>query len=332
MLVINSRSDKLHSAYNRFKSRGMLDDPSDVNELIEGLTSYLIIYLWSMFSSALYPLASLFQDKETSDSDNNEENFNDDSFPAPGRHAEPSISLSRSITGMEYLTCWASFLADTSWVSKISAQEFTRRLSLESFLDLLLAYVARTYGLEGASQAKKTRMYLELSYSRFAIHPSAIAKSYAPSDYSGPSGMHHERIQAVLSWRNGQGQFDTVFIKSRPGARTITTGLVIGRVHQFFSFFLDNKRHSCAVVHMFEFVGDKPDEELRLWIVRPVFSNSQPKIKIIPLNAILRATHLIPVYSDERVSNKFSHTQTLDHFDEFYVNRFIDYHAFETAI
>lgn len=36
MLVINSRSDKLRSAYNRFKSLGMLDNPSDVTDSIEG--------------------------------------------------------------------------------------------------------------------------------------------------------------------------------------------------------------------------------------------------------------------------------------------------------
>lgn len=43
MLVINSRSDKLRAAYNRFKSCGMLDNPSDVTELLEGKSSPLII-------------------------------------------------------------------------------------------------------------------------------------------------------------------------------------------------------------------------------------------------------------------------------------------------
>ncbi len=217
-------------------------------------------------------------------------------------------------------------------MSNIEVQEFTRYLSLQSFPDLLLSYVARTYGLEGASQAKKTHVYLELSYSRFSIHPSAIAKYYAPSDDSGSSGMHQEHVWAVSSWRNSEGRFDTVFIKGHPGVRTITTGLIIRCVQQFFSFYLVNRHHSCAIVHMFKFVGDKPDEEIGLWVVRPVISNSQPKIRIIPLNNILRAVHLIPVYDDERISNKFSHTQTLDHFSEFYVNKFADYHMFETAI
>ncbi len=43
MLVINSRSDKLRSTYNTFKSRGMLNDPSDVSELIEGSVFYLSV-------------------------------------------------------------------------------------------------------------------------------------------------------------------------------------------------------------------------------------------------------------------------------------------------
>ncbi len=228
---------------------------------------------------------------------------------------------------------WAGFLTNTSPVGNIGVQELTQHLCLQSLPDLLEAYVSWTYGLEGAeSRANKARIYVEFSYSRFTIHPSAIAKYYTPSDYSGSHGMHREHIRAVSSWRNGPGCFDTVFIKSRPDARTITTGLIIGRVHQFFTFYLMNKQHSCAVVHMFEFVGDKPDEEIGLWIVWPLFLNSQPRTQVIPLNNILRVAYLIPVYGDEIISNKFSHTQTLNHYDEFYMNRFIDYHAFETAI
>ncbi len=216
--------------------------------------------------------------------------------------------------------------------NKIGVQEFTWRVSLQSFPDLLSTYVYQAYGLEDASIAKKTQVYLELSYCRFTIHPSAIAKYYAPSDFSGSGGMHHECIQAVSYWRNGPGRFDMVFIKTHPGARTISTGLVVGRVRQLFAFDLGNKHHTCAIAHVFELVGDEPDGDMGLWIVRPAFLNSQPKTQIIPLNNVLRATHLIPVYDAEKISNKFSHTQTLDHFDEFYVNKFIDYHAFETAI
>lgn len=144
--------------------------------------------------------------------------------------------------------------------------------------------------------------------------------------------MLRERIRAVPSWRGGQGRYDTVFIRSQPDASTITTGLVVGRVHQFFAFHFGSYHYSCAIVHDFEFVGDGPDEDMGLWVVQPVLSGTQPRFRIVSLGDIFRSTHLIPVYNNEILSNKFEHTETLDSFEQFYVNKYIDYHAFETAI
>lgn len=175
-------------------------------------------------------------------------------------------------------------------------------------------------------------MNLWISHSRFTMHPSAVATYYAPSDHSGSGGMLRERIRAVPSWRKGQSRYDTVFIKSKEDARTITTGLVVGRVHQFFMLNFGHSHHPCAIIHDFELVGEGPDEDMGLWIVEPAFSNNQPRFRIISLHDIFRAAHLIPVYDDERIPNEFKHTETLDHFDRFYVNKYIDYHAFETAI
>lgn len=55
-------------------------------------------------------------------------------------------------------------------------------------------------------------------------------------------------------------------------------------------------------------------------------------MSVVPVQNILHAAHLIPVYDMETIPNKFSHLETLDHYQRFYVNHFVDYHAFETAI
>ncbi len=54
-------------------------------------------------------------------------------------------------------------------------------------------------------------------------------------------------------------------------------------------------------------------------------------MSIIPISQILRTAHLIPVYDGEPIPHKFLFTDTLDHYTEFYVNKFIDQHTFELA-
>jgi hypothetical protein len=51
----------------------------------------------------------------------------------------------------------------------------------------------------------------------------------------------------------------------------------------------------------------------------------------LPLSTLIvvRAAHLLPVFGRERVSTTLSFTDTLDAFTRFYVNRFVDHHAFE---
>lgn len=182
-----------------------------------------------------------------------------------------------------------------------------------------------------ASQLETSYLQSHVLCTQFTIHPSAVATYYAPSDYSGINGMHSERIRAVPTWRNGPGRYDTVFIQTNTEANTITSGLNVGRVRQFFSFDLCGTHH-CALIHEFGYVDNRPDEDTGMWVVRPLFRTSkEPKLKIIPLNWIFRAAHLLPVY-DEPIPNKSNHTTTLDSFDEFYVNRLIDYHAFKIAI
>ena len=86
-----------------------------------------------------------------------------------------------------------------------------------------------------------------------------------------------------------------------------------------------------ALVQWFSIVGTKPDDETGLWMVQPDFQDDErPYLGIIPLESILRAAHLIPVYRTSAfVSRSLTMHDTLDEFKLFYVNKYVDHHAFE---
>jgi hypothetical protein len=79
-------------------------------------------------------------------------------------------------------------------------------------------------------------------------------------------------------------------------------------------------------------VGNLPDDYTGMWVVElDVLGNGEAFTLIIHLNMIIRASHLIPVFGPQCVSKTLSFTDTLDAFFSFYVNKYVDHHAFETA-
>ena len=108
-------------------------------------------------------------------------------------------------------------------------------------------------------------------------------------------------------------------------------GLEIARVLSFFSIIHEGKSYQCALVHWFSHVETKPDEDTGLWVVRPEFNNNDKlNVAIVHVDTIFRAAHLIPVYqSSQFIRRSMTMHDTLDVFNEFYVNKFVDYHAFQ---
>ena len=107
-------------------------------------------------------------------------------------------------------------------------------------------------------------------------------------------------------------------------------GLDIARVRLFFHFNYNGTMYPCALVHWFSRVSNAPDEANGMWIVEPdLNADGSPCESVIHLDCILRAAHLIGVYGDEFLPTDFTFHDTLDTFESFYVNRFIDHHAFE---
>ena len=167
---------------------------------------------------------------------------------------------------------------------------------------------------------------------KFSIFYSASATFRAPSDPSGPCSMRHEYIRATPSWRRGHSRYDCVFINTQPELPGIQ-GLQVARVFLFFSFMHRGKYYPCALIQWFSFIGDKPDDEMGLWKVEPeVHQDGRPYLAIVHLDTMFRAAHLIPTYhTSDFVKRSLTMHDTLDKFKVFYVNRFVDHHAFEIA-
>ena len=100
----------------------------------------------------------------------------------------------------------------------------------------------------------------------------------------------------------------------------------------FFTFSHDGVEYPCVLVCWFSCVGDSPDDDTGMWVVEPdTLDDGEPFMSIIHLDAIVQASHLLPVFGRGRVSRTLQFTDTLDTFTRFYVNKYIDHHAFEIA-
>ncbi|KAH8106722.1 hypothetical protein BXZ70DRAFT_1069328 [Cristinia sonorae] len=167
---------------------------------------------------------------------------------------------------------------------------------------------------------------------RVSVFNSAVATYYAPSDLAGVNGMHRERIRSTQSWRNGPARHDCVLVETDSSAAGMR-GLSVGRVRLFFSFKHEGKSYPCALVDWFRRVGDAPDDVTGMWVVEPEFchpsTSESPVCNVIHLDTILRNVHLLPVFGSRYIPKDISFTDTLDEFEEFYVNKYGDHHSHE---
>ncbi|KAJ6548422.1 hypothetical protein B0H19DRAFT_1211517 [Mycena capillaripes] len=164
---------------------------------------------------------------------------------------------------------------------------------------------------------------------RIYVYHSAVARFYAPSDLCGAGGMYRERIRSNPNWHGSYARRDTVFVETdaeQPGM----LGLSIGRVYLFFSFTRNGVDHSCALIQWLSPHGNIPDPDTGLWVVKPErYTNGQKHLAIIDLKCIARAAHLLPVYGPQLLPEDFHFSYSLDVFRAFFVNRYVDHHAFE---
>jgi hypothetical protein len=160
-----------------------------------------------------------------------------------------------------------------------------------------------------------------------------MAVFYSPSDPCSVCGMCQESVRSTPSWWKGAPHCDTVFVE-RDATLLGMRGLDVVRLLALFSFTWMGKYYHCALVRWFTHVAEEPDNITGMWVVRPdVKLDGSPAVGVIHLDSVLRAAHLMPVFGDKflPLACDLSAECSLDVFQLFYVNKYIDYHAFEIA-
>jgi hypothetical protein len=109
-------------------------------------------------------------------------------------------------------------------------------------------------------------------------------------------------------------------------------GLDVARVHMFFLFVFRDELFECALVHEFCKTFTDPDPDNGLWVFEPDYSLDGFRImSVVHIDSIICAAHLLPVFKDSTpIPREINFTHMLDIFGAFYLNKYIDYHAFES--
>ena len=148
--------------------------------------------------------------------------------------------------------------------------------------------------------------------------------------------MYHETIRATPTWSRGEvpgPRYDCIFVSNGSDSdQSVMSDLLVARVFLFFSFLFDGEPHQCALVHWFSVFGDHPDPDNQMWVVTPDYLGGVPNLSVIHVDSIFRAAHLLPIFNADPVPRALNYTQTLDSFQGFYVNKYVDYHTYETVM
>ena len=109
-------------------------------------------------------------------------------------------------------------------------------------------------------------------------------------------------------------------------------GFLVARVYLFFKFSHNSVDYPCALVHWYS-TSDEPDASTGLWVVEPETTQRGVRhMSVVHLDTIVRGAHLLPKFpSDAPVYRELNYMNVLDVYKAFYVNKYIDHHAFEIA-
>ena len=108
--------------------------------------------------------------------------------------------------------------------------------------------------------------------------------------------------------------------------------LLVARVYLFLRFSYNGVDYPCALVRWYS-TSNEPDASTGLWVVQPESTHRGTRhMSIIHIDSIIRGAHLLPRFpSDAPVYRQINYMNVLDLYTSFYVNKFIDHHAFEIA-
>ena len=85
---------------------------------------------------------------------------------------------------------------------------------------------------------------------------------------------------------------------------------------------------SSTLVRWYLVIGEDYDEDTGMWMVMPDLDN----ISIIHVDTIFHAAHLLPIFGPAYLPRGITYHNSLDVFATYYVNKFIDHHAFDITV
>lgn len=147
--------------------------------------------------------------------------------------------------------------------------------------------------------------------------------------------MYREVIRSTPFWPRGDipgPRRDCIFVDAGDSEGVGMRGLQVARVYLFFKISHNGVDYPCALVHWYS-TSSEPDADTGMWIVHPESSSRGARhMSVIHLDSIIRGAHLLPVFpSDAPVYREINYMNVLDVYTSFYVNKFVDHHAFEIA-
>jgi len=156
----------------------------------------------------------------------------------------------------------------------------------------------------------------------------AVTTFFAPSNISGTCGMWREHIRSTPSWQGGAPCWDCAFIVE-DDEKDGMSGMVVVRILLFFLVTYNGVEYPCALVEWFKRVGLNPITGM--WVVHPDCMHGRWDKTVVHLDCFLCAAHLIPVYGNQKIPREFVHSYSLDTFEAYYVNKYIDHHSYDTV-
>ncbi|KAI0245200.1 hypothetical protein BJV78DRAFT_1277494 [Lactifluus subvellereus] len=293
-----SRLDKLAAAQRAFTQLGMMD----------GTTASYTAMIRE--GGRPQPRATLMADDGDED---------DDSGPVAGSKALSSVELAH-LPGFSTVRGYPT-----------SAEALAVHIEQPRFPELLRRFLYDQLNPNAAISAE----YIPLDrcpvfVGRILVFHSAVARFFAPSDLCGAGGMYQERIRSNPNWRDEYARYDTVFVQTGSDVSGSMNGMVIGRVHLFFSFTSSGVRYPCALVEWFV-PEDGLDEDTGMWIVRPEFEGAgrHRTLAIVHIDCIIRAAHLLPAFGSSFVPEELHFSNSLDVYRSYFVNNNVDHHCHE---
>ena len=144
--------------------------------------------------------------------------------------------------------------------------------------------------------------------------------------------MYIEYICSTPNWRNEGPCHDCVFIDTKEHEINLREidAYEVACVLAFFSFHHAQDYYACAIVRWFDKVRNGPDENTSMWKVCPAaLANCSLHITIIHVEKIYHAAHLIPIYGNWPIPQDITPLTSYNTFHLFYINKYVNHHAFE---